>query len=386
MPERVRRCFAEHHRGPTPGVFFAPGRINLIGAHLDYSGGDVMPLAVDLGVYVAARTNADGRLRLRSLDQEVVVDVPVAALGERRDPDHGWASYPLGVLRIFRDETGVGGGVDLVFGGDLPMASGMSSSAAIEVATAFALDALHDTGLDALALARIAHRAETDYVHVQCGIMDQFASALARPGHALLLHCHDATFEHVEMRGSGFEILVMDSRKPRMLANSAFNERVRECREAHEILRRHARDLPYLAAYQAADLERAGDALTGKHRMRARHVIEEMVRVRRAVQALREGDVAAFGAMLTESHRSTSIHYEVSCEELDALTSLACEQPGVFGARLTGAGFGGCAIALIEPGTARGVEAPVAAAFTARFGVEPRFMVLHAGGGPRRIE
>lgn len=385
VPDRVRRVFLERHPGAAPVVFFAPGRINLIGAHLDYSGGDVLPLAVDLGVYVAARPNDEGRVRLSSLDQPVRVDVGVEEIGDRRNPDHGWGGYPLGVFRFFEAQTGVDRGVDLVFAGDLPMASGMSSSAAIEVATAFVLDALHGTGLDPLTLARLAHRAETDYVHVQCGIMDQFASALARPGHALLLHCHDASFEHVEMHGSGFEILVMDTKKPRTLAKSAFNERVRECHEAHAILQRHVRDLPYLAAYTAEDLERAGDHLQGVHRKRARHVVNEMVRVARAVKALDDGDVREFGAMLTASNRSTSVDYEVSCEELDAITAAACEQPAVYGARLTGAGFGGCAIALIEPGRAAEVEGPVRAAFQRRFGVAPEFMVLHAGGGPKRL-
>jgi galactokinase len=383
--ERVRSRFATVFPGGRPRLFFAPGRVNLIGAHLDYSGGDVLPLAVDLGVYAAARPNDVGRIRLRSLDQDLEVEVLVDAVGERRDPAHGWGGYPLGVFRFFRERTGFDRGVDLVFGGDLPMASGMSSSAAIEVVTAVALDALAGTGLDALTLARLAHRAETDYVRVRCGIMDQFASALARAGHALLLHCHDGSFEHVEMHGSGFEVLVMDTRKPRTLAKSAFNDRVRECHEALEVLRRQVRELPYLAAYTPDDLDRAGDALHGVLRSRATHVVEEMLRVARAVRALDAGDVREFGAMLTASHRSTSEQYAVSCAELDAITAFACEQAPVFGARLTGAGFGGCAIALVEPGRAGEVEGPVRERFAARFGVEPGFRVLHAGPGPREV-
>ncbi|MBK8976176.1 MAG: galactokinase [Planctomycetes bacterium] len=387
MPARVQDRFAQEFGAtPRPVLWFAPGRINLIGAHLDYSGGDVMPLAVDLGVYAAGRLRDDGVIRLRSLDQQLAVDTRVDAIRDRRDPAHDWAGYPLGVWQEFREWTGLAPGVDMVFGGDLPMASGLSSSAAIEVATAFLLDDLLGTEIDARELALLCHRAETRYVGLQCGIMDQFASALCRPRHALLLHCHDGTYEHVAMHGRGFEILVMDTRRPRTLATSGFNDRVRECAEAHRILRRDVRDLPYLAAYSQADVEAARGALGATLYKRARHVVGEMVRVRSGVAGLRTGRVEQFGAALTGSHRSTSVDYEVSCPELDLVTSVACESEHVFGARLTGAGFGGCAIALIEPGTAQQVERRVDREFSARFGTRPAFMVLHAGGGPRRVD
>jgi galactokinase len=386
VPQQVLAAFRAEFPGDAPKVFFAPGRVNLIGAHLDYSGGDVLPLAVDLGVYVAARLRSDGVVRLRSLDQPERVDVALADLGDVRNPEHGWAAFPLGVLREFERATGFRGGADLLFGGDLPMASGMSSSAAIAVATAVALDVWTGAGLERLAIARLAHRAETGYVQVQCGIMDQFASALARSGHALLLHCADESFEHVAIHGSGFEVLVMDTKKPRTLAESAFNARVRECRDAHALLREHVRELPWLAQYTTADLEHAGEALAGVLRARATHVVEEMERVAAAVKALDAGDVRAFGALVHASHRSTATRYAVSCDELDVITDLACAHPATFGARLTGAGFGGCAIALIEPGSAESVVAPVRKGFEERFGVEPGFRVLHAGPGPREIE
>lgn len=386
VPRRVAAAFREEFQGDAPRVFFAPGRVNLIGAHLDYSGGDVLPLAVDLGVYVAARLREDGLFRLRSLDQPERVDVALADLGEVREPGHGWAAFPLGVAREFARVTGSTGGADLFFGGDLPMASGMSSSAAIAVATAVALDACTGSGLERLAIARLAHRAETGYVQVECGIMDQFASALARAGHALLLHCADESFEHVAIHGSGFEVLVMDTKKPRTLAESAFNARVWECREAHAVLRERVRALPWLAQYTAGDLEQAGDGLTSVLRDRATHVVEEMARVAAAVRLLDAGDVRGFGALVHQSHRSTATRYAVSCAELDVITDLACAQPVTFGARLTGAGFGGCAIALVEPGASESVVAPVREGFLARFGVEPGFRVLNAGPGPRELE
>jgi galactokinase len=377
----LRRVFGD----TQPHVWFAPGRLNLIGAHLDYNGGDVLPLAVDLGVFVGAALREDGRIRLVSHNQTDAVELATDEVSDRRRDSDGWASYPLGVWQRFRARTGTALGVDLAFAGNLPMASGMSSSAAIEVATAFALDDLYGTGLSRLELARICHEAETRYVEVHCGIMDQFASALGRAGHALLLHCHDQRYEHVEIHGSGFEILVMDTKKPRKLAESGFNLRVRECGKAHEILRARVRDLPFLAAYGPEDLAAAEPHLPETLLRRARHVVREMARVQSAVEALHDGRTDLLGACLSQSHRSASEDYEVSCEELDFITATACEHPSVFGARLTGAGFGGCAVALIEPDSADGITAHVRAAFLDRFGVDPEFMLLHAGDGPRRL-
>ncbi len=385
IPARLRAAFPGAFGTALPRVFFAPGRVNLVGAHLDYNGGDVLPVAVDRGIYAAARLRDDGLIRLRSLDQPLAVDVAMDALAGPSDPARAWANYPLGVFREFVAATGVRSGVDLVFSGDLPMASGMSSSAAIEVATATALDRLHGTRLDPIALAMLGHRAENDYVGLKCGIMDQFASALGRPGHALLLHCHTREYAHVALDDEAFAILVMDTRKPRTLATTGFNQRVRECAEAHAALRAAGVDRPYLAAYTPAELARVGARVPEVPMRRARHVVSEMTRVADAVASLQRGDIAALGQALDGSHESARRDYEVSCDELDEITAAARTCEGVFGARLTGAGFGGCAIALAHPGATTDVASQVAARFRARFDVEPRFEVLRAGGGPREL-
>jgi galactokinase len=371
--------------GGEPRRFFAPGRINLVGAHLDYNGGDVLPMAVDRGIYAAARLRTDDRLRLVSLDQELVVDVAGAKVPARARPEWGWAGYPIGVWHGFHQRTGLGAGVEMVFGGDLPMASGLSSSAAIEVVTAIALDALHGTKLERHQLALLAHRAETGFVGLRCGIMDQFASALGRPGQVLLLHCAGPRWEHVPFDPSACEVLVMDTKKPRHLAKTGFNERVAQCATAHELLRMHVRDLPHLAQYSLADLEQAREAMDEVLYRRARHVVTEMDRIRAGAAALRAHDYKALGVQLDASHASTSTDYEVSCEELDVITDAARGHDAVFGARLTGAGFGGCAIALIRPGTSAAVGRVVAAPFTARFGVAPAFDLLRVGAGPGEI-
>ncbi len=383
--EAVAKRFRAEFGGEETAVYFAPGRLNLVGAHLDYSGGDVLPLAVDLGVYAAARLRDDQRIRLRSIDQEVDVDLDWSEIGDVMDPATCWGRYPLGVMHFMAVAGAERRGVELVFGGNLPIASGMSSSAALEVVTATALDDLLGCGMTAIERARLCHRAEVEFVGVKCGIMDQFASALGKKDHALLLHCFDETYEHVHLDGSAFEVLVMDTKKPRSLAATGFNDRVTECREAHQILRREVRDLPYLAAYSMADLESAGDALHGVHRKRAHHVVTEMGRISEGVRGLRADDIHVLGHSLNESHRSTSVDYEVSCDELDFITDSARELDLVFGARLTGAGFGGCAIALVETGESPKVIEHVRARFAERFGVTASFECLHPGEGPRRL-
>jgi galactokinase len=274
--------------------------------------------------------------------------------------------------------------MDMVFAGDVPMAAGLSSSAAVEVATALALDSLHGTGASMQELAMIAHRAETGYVGLQCGVMDQFASALGKHGHALLLDCHKLAYTHVPIDQGSFEILVMDTKVPRTLGETRFNERVAECSEAHRILRQ-VRDLPCLAAYEPTDLEAAGDRLNGALRRRATHVIEETRRVADAVDALRSDDIAAVGRALNESHHSTRDNYEVSSLELDVITDAARELSSVYGARLTGAGFGGCAIALIQPGAETEVTKHVRRRFCEHIGWTPDFRLLRVGSGATEL-
>lgn len=379
--------FRSEFGGAPPRRFFAPGRINLVGAHLDYNGGDVLPMAVDRGIYAAARLRDDGRIRLVSLDQELQVDVEVAtaAAATRTRPEWGWAGYPLGVWHGFQQRTGLASGLEMVVAGDLPMASGLSSSAAIEVVTAIALDALHGTRLERQQIALLAHRAETGFVGLRCGIMDQFASALGRPGQVLWLHCAGPRWEHVPFDPKACEVLVMDTKKPRRLAKTGFNERVAQCATAHELLRMHVRDLPHLAMYTLAELEQARDAMDEVLFLRARHVVTEMDRIRTGAAALRRGDYRELGRQLDASHRSTATDYAVSCDELDVITDAARSHEAVFGARLTGAGFGGCAIALLRPGASSAVARVVAEQFTARFGTAPGFDLLRVGTGPGEI-
>ena len=252
------------------------------------------------------------------------------------------------------------------------------------MATALALDSLHGTGAGMQELAMIAHRAESDYVGLRCGVMDQFASALGKPGHALLLDCQKLAYTHVPIDQDAVEILVMDTKVSRALGKTSFNERVAECLEAHRILQ-EVRSLPCLAAYAPADLAAAGSCLNGVLRQRATHVIEEVRRVADAVVALRSGDMAAVGTALNESHRSSRDNYDVSSRELDVITDAARELDVVYGARLTGAGFGGCAIALIRPGTQAQVAQHVGRRFHECIGRQAGFRALRVGSGASEL-
>lgn len=383
----ARFCLDRDNGSGASGVryFFAPGRINLVGAHLDYSGGDVMPMAVDRGIYAGVRLRDDGRIRLRSIDQELEVEVGVEEVGDTAQSDWAWAGYPLGIFRSFQREHGVNQGFDAVFAGNLPMASGLSSSAAIEVVTAMALNEIHSVGLDREQIASLAHRAENDFVGVRCGIMDQYASALGRPGHVLWMHCQGPRWQHVPFDPDACEVLVMNTKKPRELAASGFNERVAECAAAREFLCKNVRELPNLAAFSVADLESCETIMDPVLYRRARHVVTEMTRIAAGAAALRAHDYAALGAQLNASHVSTATDYAVSCDELDLITDAARACDAVLGARLTGAGFGGCAIALIQPGHRDEVAAHVRQVFERRFSVVPGFDLLRIGGGPGEI-
>jgi galactokinase len=381
---RLRREFATRY-GSADGVrlFFAPGRVNLIGAHLDYNGGTVLPVAGDRGVFVLARPRTDRRVRMASLNQPQTSESVIGP--QEREPAGHWANYPRGVLHLFPVGRGLHLGVDLLFEGTIPMGSGLSSSAAIEVVTGLALDRLFGAGLSLLEIARLAHEAETGFVGVRCGIMDQFASALSEPGHALLLRCRKQEYHHVPLPSDRLEIVMLDTRKPRSLVQSEFNLRVEQCWRAFEKLSRRVAGRDCLAEFMPADLERHGGELSEDERKRARHVVEEQARVIEAEAALARGDLVALGQLVSRSHRSSRDLYGVSCAELDFLVEAAEGTPGAFGARLTGAGFGGCVMAIAEPGTHARLEETIVPGFSRRFGVRPILSVLRPGGGPSEI-
>ena len=385
---RVRQLFQERF-GPGERLFFASGRVNLIGAHVDYHGGPVLPVAVDRGVFVAARARSDRRVRAVSLDfaggHDFDLDAPPPATAA------GWSAYPLGIfVALEADAKPVAPGrrvkgMDLAFGGTVPAGAGMSSSAAILVATATAVAELQGLDLPPLERGRLAFRAETGFVGVKCGIMDQFASALGRAGHALWLDCKDQSHDYVPLPSERISFVMLDSMTRRELSSGNYNQRVAESMAAFEKLRRLLPSATCLRDVTPEQLEGARASLSDVEWKRARHVVLEVGRVRRARALLAAGELLEFGTLMWQSHLSSRFLYEVSTARLDALHELSLGHPDCYGARLTGAGFGGCALAVVRRGAEGSFCSHVAAGFEARFGQRPDVHPIGFGGAPLEV-
>lgn len=377
--EGFRRRF-----GASPRIVArAPGRVNLIGEHTDYTGGFVLPVAIDREIAVAGRARPDGTVRVCSLDygDEVAFELGEAWLDEvRKDPLHPWADYVRGVFAVLRAAGLPVVGADMAVAGDVPQGAGLSSSAALEVATVMFAQAAGRFEVDPVEAARLARRAENEFVGVACGIMDQFVSRLARRGTALLIDTDSLRYEYVPLP-PGAAIVVTDTRARRKLVGSEYNRRRQECEEALALARRHVpgwrlvRDLPSEAL---AGLEAAMPPL---HLRRLRHLVEENARVSGAVQALRAGDLARLGELMNASHESLRDLFEVSSPELDAAVDIARRVPGVYGARMTGAGFGGCTVALARPEAVPALVAALEEEYPRRTGKSPQVLVVQAAEG-----
>jgi galactokinase len=375
--EALRRAFHDLH-GREPRLFRAPGRVNLIGEHIDYHDGFVLPLAMDRGTLVAASARPDRRLRIRSVDagedRELDLDAPPI---ERRGD---WLDYVEGVARELEAGVGPLRGADLLVHGDVPVGAGLSSSASLEVALALALLSLSGRRAGQRRIARLCQAAEHRFVGTRCGIMDQLTAACGRAGHALLIDCRSLRTTAIPLPAERAAVLVCHSGVRHRLATSGYNDRRAESEAA---LRKVAPGRPTLREVRAAEIGRA--RLDPVLERRARHVVHEIARTRRAARALRDDDLDAFGALMVDSHRSLRDDYEVSTPELDVLVEAALDQPGVYGSRMTGGGFGGCTVTVVRPEAAAAAGAAVAAAFESRFGRTPLWFVTAAADGAREL-
>ena len=345
LVQKVTDRFSQTFPGEAPRVAAAPGRVNLIGEHTDYNDGFVLPMAIARSAVVAFRPRTDGVLRAHSLAYAETKQAAVAALAEPGGQD--WFAYVAGVVWAFASEGLPVCGLDLVVDGDVPIGAGLSSSAALEMATARALAAATGTPWEPARMARLGQRAENAYVGMNCGIMDQFASAACEAGSALLLDCRWLETRAVPVP-AGLAVVVMDTGARRSLATSAYNERRAACERAVAEIARTKPGTKALRDVSAEDLEAAKARLDETDWRRASHVIAEIARPAALASAFAEGDLVKAGKLMKDSHVSLRDLYEVSCEELDLVTSLARRQPSCYGARMTGAGFGGCAIALVD--------------------------------------
>lgn len=369
-PEVFRRAF-----GTEPHVLgLAPGRVNLIGEHVDYNGGIVLPAAIDRHVAVAARWRKAIRMRVlavdRAADDEFRIDT-APARGE------GWARYVRGVTTLLVRAGYPIPGADIAFAGDVPVGSGLASSAALVVATAKALLALAEVDVEPATLAEICRRAEAEWVGVRCGIMDPFAVLHGRAGHAVLLDCRSLEHHHLRLP-AGVRLVATDSGMQRALRDSAYNQRRTECRlAAIKLGVTDLRDISF------EDLERRGHTLPEPLGRRARHVVREIERTRLAAAALDAGDILSLGRLMAESHASLRDDLEVSTPELETLVRLANEVHGVYGSRLCGAGFGGCTLSLVADDAVKEFKRHVTQGYRKATGNEATIHVLAAGDGAR---
>jgi galactokinase len=381
FPERVAALKAEFSQqyGTSPEVVVrAPGRVNLIGEHTDYNDGYVFPIAIDRSVLVAASTRGDRMVRVRAADFDAQASFSLDNI--EYDEGQRWSNYQRGVAAVL-EERGISlPGVDVVMSSDVPIAAGLSSSAAIEVSMAVTWQTLTGFELTRPELALLCQRAENTFVGVNCGIMDQFISALGQENAALFIDCR--TLEHKPaFLPDGVSVVIMDTKKQRGLADSAYNTRRAECEEGARLLGAHLPEITALRDVTPAGFERYAGELPENVRRRCRHVIGENQRVLDAVEALARGDAGAFGELMDASHVSLRDDYEVSCAELDAMVEAAWEAPGVIGARMTGGGFGGCAVALAKTERAEAFSEQVAQVYESETGLVPSLYICTAKGG-----
>ncbi len=376
-----------HERfGDAPGarLFFSPGRVNLMGAHLDYNGGPVMPMAIDRGTFLAVRSRSDREVHLASTLEAGSLAASLDELPARATG--AWHDYPVGVIHHLLRERGPGEGVDVLYGGNLPIGAGLSSSASICVGTALALHHVWGLEVSTLACVEAALWGEREFVGVRCGIMDPYAVGFARPGHLLWLDCKDSSTSLIPFDVDALTVAVADTGIRRDLAQGAFNERVAECARAFEQLRPFAPEATCLRDVEASVVEAHAGELDDTALRRARHVAAEVRRTFEARDALLRGDLAAFGARMSASHTSLREDFEVSVPELDALFEAALGWDGVLGSRLTGAGFGGCTVVLLRREARSGFADHVGARFEQRFGRRPRISFFQGDPGPRPID
>lgn len=379
-----RTCF----RKSPDTVLFAPGRVNLIGEHIDYNGGRVMPCSLSLGTYAAAARRNDGMIRLVSVDMggavvettsEELASLPCVPLSFAR---FGWAEYPLGVAAKLIENGFYVGGFDMAVCGSLPRGSGLSSSASLEVLTCAVLKELFFIRLTGEQTALISLAAERDCAGVNCGIMDQFICAKGRKDHAVLLDTHTLSNEYLPFDLKDSQLLIMNTKKPRRLAGSKYNERRAECEEALRLIVASGMDRKHLCELTHEEFSSVEALLPETLRRRARHAVTENERTLNAAEALKTGDIVTLGKLMNASHDSLKNDYEVTGRELDSIVYAARDQEGVLGARMTGAGFGGCAIAIVEKDAAESVKAGVTERYKSQTGLNCEIYIAETGEAP----
>ena len=364
-------------------TYFAPGRVNLIGEHTDYNGGHVFPCALTIGTYAVARKRTDDKLRFFSMNFENmgIIESSVIDLENKKEDD--WANYPKGVIKTLQNKGYIiDKGLDLLYFGTIPNGSGLSSSASIEVLTGFLLSKLFDLNINMIDIALIAQSAENKFIGVNCGIMDQFAIAMGKKENAIFLDTSNLEYEYAPLELGDAKIVIMNTNKKRGLGDSKYNERRSECETALAELQTVI-DIKTLGDLTEEQFETHKSAIKDNLRIkRAKHAVYENQRTIKAVEALKNKDLALLGSLMNASHVSLQHDYEVTGEELDTIVEAAWKQEGVLGARMTGAGFGGCAVSIVNTVAVDSFISNVGKEYSDKIGYEATFYVVEVGNGP----
>jgi galactokinase len=373
----------ERRYGKSPRLFRAPGRVNLIGEHTDYNDGFVLPIAINQETVVAIAPRTDRALRVWSLNLDDSIELELDRLGPGR---HGsWGDYVEGIASALLNRQAPLIGADIALKSSVTIGGGLSSSAALEMALGIALVSIANSSMDKLSLALAGQTAEHKHVGIQSGIMDQFTSVHAMRGHALLLDCRSLKAEHIPLGFQDYQIVVCDSRVRHTLASSEYNQRRRDCELGVQLLRSALPGIHALRDVTLSDLETHRSALPETVFRRCRHVISENARTLRAAEALAAGSVIEVGKLMSASHRSLRDDYEVSCGELDLLVECSQAQPGVLGARMTGGGFGGCTVNLVERQRIDSFQKAVAGEYRTQTQITAEIFAVEAEDGAREI-
>ena len=387
ITELKQKFAAVFHPDAAPRVFASPGRVNLIGEHTDYNGGHVFPCALSFNTYAVIASRTDDKIRCYSANFDTLGIIETDLTHLAYDKKQNWANYPLGVLSVLlKREYPITHGFDVLFWGDIPQGAGLSSSASIELVTAAAINHLFDLRIPMFELTKIGQEAENKFVGMNCGIMDQFASGMGKKDHAILLDCNTLYYQYAPLQLDGVSILLCNTNKPHNLIESKYNERRAQSEQALKDLQKK---LPIQALGQLTEeqFEQNACLITDPVcRKRAKHAVYENQRTLRAAKALQTNDLIAFGKLMNASHISLRDDYEVTGKELDAMAAAAWKQPGVLGARMTGGGFGGCVVALVQNEHIENFKKNTAALYQAATGYTPDFYIASAGAGAREIK
>ncbi len=378
--------FIQHFKQQHTSEFFAPGRINLIGEHIDYSGGLVMPCAITLGTKALVSKREDREVHFYSLNMDDLGVISVNLEDIKYDKKDNWVNYTKGMFKKF-EEAGfhIKHGLNIAYYGNIPYASGLSSSASIEMVTGVIINDLFEFNLEMLDIVKLAQKVENEFIGVSTGIMDQFAIGFGKKEQAILLNTNSLDYDYIPLELNDNSIVIMNTNKKRGLADSAYNERKAECDSAYDILSKEY-DIKFLCDLSSKQLEASKELLSNPTQYRrARHAISENERTLQASKVLKSGDLAKFGKLMNESHISLRDDYEVTGIELDTLAKTAWKQPGCLGARVTGAGFGGCAIAIVKNDQIDSFIDKVGEAYAKKIGYKADFYVAQVGDGAKQI-